>query len=424
MGKINLRNRLRDSSDDDINQSNTNKINEPTTQNNFYENISPKNNFNDSQYDTSKKENIRKKNEDLFKEPEEESAKGFTGLLRGTKKLFTKKLDSMKISKNLIGNLNVNKRMLYIALGTSSVAGILVLNYLNGFNTTGINVLIATKELKEKTIISSRDLRVAKIPREYLVPNAIIIESQEDIKKWVGKIAIVDIGANEQLTERRIIANEKINVIPENHRAFDIPTRNMSYLRPTERVDLLVSVPNPLDRKKMINTPILQNTLVLAVDGKFKIYSGESTPGDSVMVAVPNEFINLFSSLQQKGGVFRVILRGSDDESNLEELISIDKLEVMFSDKDVNQKIKIFSYPTPRATPRPTKKPIINHTPRARTTAIPIKIKSTPRPTAKPTPQPTPKPKTVTVTIISNGKQKRTVVEKKEEKNDTNKGEK
>ncbi|MEK7433545.1 MAG: Flp pilus assembly protein CpaB [Cyanobacteriota bacterium] len=473
MAKINLRNRIRDNNEDDAPQSQTenkqfgfnmdkvqdtvvsyeqpvkqeayaSKQSQPQQQaqpqNNYYQppveqKAPPEQMYRQQPQQNnyeSKTESIRKKNADIFKESEEESPKGFTGLLKGTKKLFTKKLDGMPMTRNIMEKLNVNKRMLYIALGTSSVAAILVLNYLNGFTKSKlygsdiVNILVANKDLKEKSLISMADIRVAEIPERYKTPNAIVIKSPDDVKNYVGKVAIVDIGANEQLTERRILSEDKSPwkspFIPANHRAFDIPTKNMSYIRPNEHVDVLVSVPHPIDRRKMINTPVLQNASVLAVDGKFKITTGDSTPGDNIMIAVPNNLVHLFSLLQERGGNFKVILRKEGDTTNLEQIVSIEKLDLMFSDNSTKiEKVEplkldkpkpkpVFVDPVPYNPPAPAYvPPPREYNPPAPAYVAPKKV---PKVVEK---KPEPPKTTHTVTVINGGDQKQTQVTSKEE---------
>ncbi|MFN8672803.1 MAG: Flp pilus assembly protein CpaB [Candidatus Sericytochromatia bacterium] len=509
MGKINLRNRIRDNADDNQPQSqpannqfgNNNPINQPTPNFNqdqtlrqpafatqqpapveqpVYNNMQanpvrppmqqppqtenyyqaqpsfeqrapqaepqympPQQNYQQPRYEQQQEEkkNFRKRGSGLFKEVEEEPSKGFTGLLKGTKKLFNKKLDALPAGpKNLLDKLNVNKRMLYIALGTSAVAAILVLNYLNSltkskiYGSNIINVLVSTKEIKERGILSMDNIRVAEIPERYMSPYAIKITAPEDIKKYVGRAVVIDVGQGEQLTEKRVVTESnapwKSPFIPANHRAFDIPTKNMSYIKPGEKVDLLISVPHPIDKRKIINTPVLQNASVLAVDGKFKVSNNETTPGDSVMVAVPNKLVHLFSLLQERGGNFKVILKNEGDTTPLSEQVSIEKLELMFADtanKIDNIKVEKLKVEAPKPKPVFVEPPPQVYNPPAPAYVPPAYNPpapkyNPPKPKAeKPKPQAEAPKSTHTVTVINGTNVHQDKVEKKEEKKEENK---
>lgn len=368
MAKINLRNRIRENNEDNNPQASSgvplfNKIekDEPALQQpenvsqNFYTQEQPSQN---NYYQTpepvkteSQSENIRKRSAGLFRDEESpQNQKGFTGLLKGTKKLFAKSLDNLPNSpKNVLDNFldkfNVNRRMLYIAVGTSSIAAILALNYLNSF-TAGrlfgsqeITVLVATKDIREKSIISMNDFVQIPIPAKFVIPNTIVVGPSFNIKDYVGRVAITDIYKGEQISTKRIVKEEQSPwispFIPANHRAFDIPTKSLSYIKPRDHVDILVSVPHPIDKRKIINTPVLQNADVMAVDGRYKISPNDPpVSGDRIMIAVPNKLVHLFTLLQERGGNFQVIMRSDGDVVNLDEKVSIDKLELMFADNN------------------------------------------------------------------------------------------
>lgn len=380
MAKINLRNRIRENNEDNNPQASSsvplfNKIekDEPALQQpenvsqNFYTQEQPSQN---NYYQTpepvkteSQSENIRKRSAGLFRDEEStQNQKGFTGLLKGTKKLFAKSLDNLPNSpKNVLDNFldkfNVNRRMLYIAVGTSSIAAILALNYLNSF-TAGrlfgsqeITVLVATKDIREKSIISMNDFVQIPIPAKFVIPNTIVVGPSFNIKDYVGRVAITDIYKGEQISTKRIVKEEQSPwispFIPANHRAFDIPTKSLSYIKPRDHVDILVSVPHPIDKRKIINTPVLQNADVMAVDGRYKVSPNDPpVSGDRIMIAVPNKLVHLFTLLQERGGNFQVIMRSDGDVVNLDEKVSIDKLELMFADN--NNKVESVKIDTPK----------------------------------------------------------------------------
>lgn len=410
MAKINLRNRIRENNEDGNSHSgnetplNFNKVEdsypsfqqpEPVAQHSYQQQSQqPQANYYQSPVAEPVKErhteSIRKKNTGLFRDEEApQNQKGFTGLLKGTKKLFAKGLDNLPANpKNYLDKLNVNKRMLYIALGTSSVAAILALNYLNSF-TSGklfgsqeITVLVATKDIREKSIISMNDFIQAPIPAKFVIPNTIIVGSNFNIKDYVGRVATTDIYKGEQISTKRIVKEDQSPwvspFIPANHRAFDIPTKSLSYIKPRDHVDILVSVPHPIDRRKIINTPVLQNADVMAVDGRYKISPNDPpVSGDRIMIAVPNKLVHLFTLLQERGGNFQVIMRNDGDTVNLDEKVSIDKLELMFADNTTKvEKVEPLKIDTPK--PKKVKPAFVEP---------PIQVYNPPPPVYNPPPQ-------------------------------------
>ncbi|MFN4150592.1 MAG: hypothetical protein ACK4IX_06590, partial [Candidatus Sericytochromatia bacterium] len=113
----------------------------------------------------------------LFKEQDTQEDNQFKGLFGGTKKLFSKKDEipnpnATGEKQNLLDRLNVNKRMLYIALGTASMASILVISYLNSFSgeklfgSEMVTVLVAGKDIPEKKSLEMGDLGKKEIPKK------------------------------------------------------------------------------------------------------------------------------------------------------------------------------------------------------------------------------------------------------------------
>lgn len=310
-------------------------------------------------------------NNNLFKEQENTQDNQFKGLFGGTKKLFSKKdeipnpnQNQTGEKQNILDKLNVNKRMLYIALGTASMASLLVIGYLNSFTserlfgTEMVTVLVAGKDIPEKKSLEISDLGKKEIPKKYVLKDAIVFDDKTDLKTIVGKIAVTDIYENEQILPKKIVQQDESPwlspAVPINHRAVTIPSRSLSYIKPKDHVDVMVSLEDPLDKGRKINTPILQNALVLAVDGKYKISQNDSdTVGENITVAVPNKLMNVFSLLQDRGN-FQLALRREGDSTNLDTKYSIAQMEVMLN-TPIKDKYDIPSYtaPTPKPKPKP-----------------------------------------------------------------------
>jgi Flp pilus assembly protein CpaB len=301
----------------------------------------------------------------LFKDERKEE-KTLKSIFTGTKNLFLKKDDNTGTQKSLFERLNINKKMFYTASGSAALASILIISYLNNFTSTKlfgsemVYVLVANKNISEKSVLSIADLAKKEIPKKFVLPNAIILDEKTDPNTIVGQVALTDIYESEQLITKRFVKQEDSPwlspAVPVNHRAFTIPSKALSYIKPQDHVDVLVSIPDPVDKSRTINTPVLQNALVLALDGNYKISASDpATSGDSVTIAVPNKLVNFFTILQEKGN-FQLALRRDGDTTNLETKYSIAQLEVMLNATDVRLE-KFTPEPLNITPPKPQPKP-------------------------------------------------------------------
>jgi len=333
--------------------------------------------------------------------------------------------DNKSKGNNALDKLNVNKKMLYIALVFALFSGILIINYLNSFraeklyNSELIPVVVINKDIKEKSSITLKDLDKVNIPKKYVLKNAIIIDSKFDSKTLDGKLALTNLYQNEQLLTTRVADPEDSPwlspIVPDGNRAFTIVTKGLSYVKPTDHVDIFVSIQNPRDNSKVINTPILQNALVLAIDGKFKIDNDEPFSGDSVTIAVPNELLSVFSILQENGS-FKVALRREGDTGTLKMKYSPFDIEKMFT--DVAEKpvvkhvvVKPVVVNTPPVVRHVVQRPVVYTPPRQVVKPRPVvrHVVQKPKPVVKPKPvivQPKPVvvPQQTTVTVINGTK--------------------
>src|SRR5690606_33864243 len=140
-------------------------------------------------------------------------------------------------------------------------------------------VVVANKDIKEKSVISLNDLAKKNIPKKFVLQNSIVLGNNFDHKQLAGKIALTDIYADEQITLKRVAAAENSPwlspSVPQNHRALTIPSNSLSYIKPSDHIDLFISIRDPKNRSRVINTPVLQNVAVLAVDGKYKVTAAD-----------------------------------------------------------------------------------------------------------------------------------------------------
>jgi len=365
MAKINLRNKLREKSNDDNSNDLVNNVE-------VVNNTENDNNILNNQVTVNRINNNSVKEIEINQEIEEESNKNNNRLNRinkhsdkkaiypveedeifkkqTNKSIFDSNNDKKNNKENILDKLNINKKMFFIAIGMALVASILVINYLNGlsaeklYNSEIVNVLVAKKEIPEKKVITKDDLAKLEIPKKFVLKDAIILNNPDAYKEYIGKIALTTIYPNEQLLSKRFVSEKESPwvspIVPINHRAININSKSLSYIKPSDHVDIIVSIYDPKNKNKKINTPILQNVLVLAVDGKWKVSSEDSfTSGNVITLAIPNNLVNLFSILQDRAE-FQLALRRDDDNTVLESKYSLKDIEKIFTENNDIKPIK------------------------------------------------------------------------------------
>ena len=237
---------------------------------------------------------------------------------------------------------DVNKKMLIFAAIIATIASFLAINYINSTYdknaslTRPIKVVIAAREIPARTTITPEMLRTMEIPAMYVVGGA--LKPTDNI---VGKIATTTIFANEQLHRLRVsVANAATGLspnVPAGHRAMIIRTNMVNLIKPTDYVDIMVSLQDSHSQEKTITTSVLQRSLVLAVGAQINPNDPDSYRNydQSITIAVPENRVNLMTLLEAKGN-FKVALRSPGDESLIAETFTAKELESALGGQFVN----------------------------------------------------------------------------------------
>ncbi|GIW23457.1 MAG: hypothetical protein KatS3mg068_2464 [Candidatus Sericytochromatia bacterium] len=284
MAKINLRNKLREKSNDENNNiienseinhidssNNEDKLNKSENyiskkednilvnnenSNSELENIkSPEQTINKETNNRLNRINKSNEKKSLYPVEEDEIFKKQTN-----KSIFDSTNDKKDNKENILDKLNINKKMFFLAVGMALVASILVINYLNQlsaeklYNSELVNVLVAKKEIPEKKVITKDDLAKLEIPKKFVLKDAIILNNPDAYKEYIGKIALTTIYPNEQLLTKRLVSEKESPwvspIVPINHRAINITSKSLSYIKPSDHVDIIVSINDPKNKNK------------------------------------------------------------------------------------------------------------------------------------------------------------------------------
>lgn len=250
--------------------------------------------------------------------------------------------------------MEVNRRMLGIALACGGLASILVVSYLQSSagalaqESRLIKVAVVTQDVPARTQLKPEMVSYQEIPAKFVPKGAVTDETP--IKDL---ISTVDLYTGEQILEKRISKPSEETglaaLVPEGHRAVTVSNTLGKLLKSGDYVDLLVSVPQD---NKVVTTLALQRALVLAVGDDLQ--GKENTTFDKATLAVPDDKVHVVTLLDEKGS-FKLVLRSRTDESVLPTKVSDQALVGMLSGQVMAPRVnpvanlpRVPSFNTPR----------------------------------------------------------------------------
>jgi len=218
---------------------------------------------------------------------------------------------------------SVNKRVIIISLVLAIFTTGLVYLYIRKSTakaevTEYINVYVAAKTLPAKHLITEADIKMSKVTREYLSPQAVLNEA--DI---IGKRLKDRVIEGEQILRDRLVEDKDLTLafnLPAGKRAIAINVSEqiaVGYLIKTgDTVDVIANF-SGADNEPDMTRIIIQNVTVLAL-GRNMGSAGENSQGvpNTVTLAVSPEeaeklsFVSEFETL-------RLILRNIEDEETV-----------------------------------------------------------------------------------------------------------
>jgi pilus assembly protein CpaB len=136
------------------------------------------------------------------------------------------------------------------------------------------SVLVASKDIPPKAMISPSMLKIEKVPERYLEPKAVVVNKKDDINKVIGMINMVPITAGQQIIMSELVPpSEETGLavsVPPNMRAMIVQINNIDVIdlvKPNDRVDIITtfSAKHKIKGNVKVSVTILQDILVLGV---------------------------------------------------------------------------------------------------------------------------------------------------------------
>ena len=186
-----------------------------------------------------------------------------------------------------------------------------------------IEVVVATKDLPEDTLLEPSHLRLATVPEKFVQPYA--IRSPQEL---VGKLTAVPIAKDEQILANKIRRPEEAprgstlsSVTPKGKRAVTISVDTLSgvggFIRPGDLVDILWTIKLP-DAVQTLT--VFQDVPVLAIGGEMigraaaKAAPGEKASNDFAVTLALSPQETSFLLFAREQGRIQLSLRSKTDE--------------------------------------------------------------------------------------------------------------
>lgn len=221
-----------------------------------------------------------------------------------------------------------NRKVILIALIMALLASCFIYIYIKQMTVkpevkiTYINVYIAAKTLPAKYMITDKDLKLIKVTKEYLNPQAVL--NKDSIVGQRLKDRIIE---GEQILKDRLVDqnNSTLNFnIPKGKRAVSVNINEQigvsDLMRPGDYVDVIVSLDKEevdLSTEKHIHPRtsklIIQNVELLAL-GQLQSVADEvlkDLPKTATLAVTPQEAEKLVYA--SDFGAIRIALRGTED---------------------------------------------------------------------------------------------------------------
>ena len=235
-----------------------------------------------------------------------------------------------------------NKRFLVVLVGAlifGVLAAVSVSKYLSSAQayTKNLNkVAVAKVAIPIGSKIVAEQIMVVQFPKESTPDGAF-----DTVEKLAGRVAIVNIGAREPITESRLAAEGTAAglsaIIPEGYRAMTVKVDDAAgisgFIQPGTLVDVVVTIdPEGNSRQNPISKIVLQNIKVLAsgqnIDKPENEREANSVKAVTLQVT-PEQAEKL--ALAASEGKLQLVMRSQIDQGN-EETPGVDKRNLLGGD--------------------------------------------------------------------------------------------
>ena len=224
--------------------------------------------------------------------------------------------------KSLLADLDVDRRMLFAALGVAAIAGILSVTYLSDLSSgilagaQKVTVYVPVTDLPARKQIDATMIEAREVPKAVVPDKALL-----DPDKVIGKVLLAPVTRGEILHELRLGAPSAATGVGPKLRANErgflfVPdgAHDIALVKPDDSVDLTATIQTD---SGYLSTKVAQRVRVLSVGNRFSnetLPEGESAFGDLITLAVPSQQVALLAALKEQGNL-SLSLREAGDTS-------------------------------------------------------------------------------------------------------------
>ncbi len=159
-------------------------------------------------------------------------------------------------------------------------------------------VVVAAEPIDRGATVAESQLRVARIPQQYVPPGAI-----GDISKAAGRVLLAGLSPGEVVTETRLArvrAGPVASLVPRGLRAFAVPTSLVrGVVIPGDRVDVLATFGSGQPHTEMV-VEAVEVLLVLSSDGFHRGTSSVELDAEAAGASAPTTLILLVAPDQEE----------------------------------------------------------------------------------------------------------------------------
>jgi Flp pilus assembly protein CpaB len=226
---------------------------------------------------------------------------------------------------SLLDGLDVNRKLLFAALGIAALAGLLAVTYLSdlsdGIMDGGklVEVYVPSEDLPARKQLDASVVETVKFPKKLLPEGAIVEE-----KDLAGKITLAPVVKGEILHKKRIgdpsaVTGVAPKLKPSERGFLFVPdgANDIALVKPDDYVDLTATIQTPTG---FLSTKVAQRVRVMSVGNRFSntVAASEEEAsaayGDLLTLAVPSTKVALLTALKQQGNL-SLSLREQGDAS-------------------------------------------------------------------------------------------------------------
>ena len=161
-----------------------------------------------------------------------------------------------------------------------------------------VGVVVAGERIDRGAVVSPSQLRVARLPEQYVPPGSI-----HDVSKAAGRVLLAGLSPGEVVTENRLArvrAGPVASLVPRGLRAFAVPTSlPRGAVVPGDRVDVLATFGSGQPHTEIVVESV-EILLVLSTDHSSRDAGGVGLDAEGAGASAPSTLVLLVAPEQEQ----------------------------------------------------------------------------------------------------------------------------